>query len=289
MRASVSALALSVLKGDPTVTGAALVCTSHQPSPGCIFDTYVYWHFLFSPEILQGVLVTIELSVISQLTGIALGIFAALGRLSTLKLPIFRWIAGLYIWFFRGTPLLVQMAFVYFAIPQITNFNLVLDAFVSAFVALSLNEGAYMAEIVRAGILSVDQGQLEAAQSLGMRRSLAMRRIVLPQAIRVIIPPTGNEFISMLKNTSLAYSITAVELFYQGQIIYSSGIGLGSQRYFELLAVVSTWYLAMTTVATYFQGHVERYFGRGFSRQLAQPGVVRRAFVGMRGRGGIGV
>jgi polar amino acid transport system permease protein len=233
--------------------------------------------------------VTIELSVISQLTGIVLGIFAALGRLSTLKIPIFRWIAAIYIWFFRGTPLLVQMAFVYFAIPQITNFNLILDAFVSGFVALSLNEGAYMAEIVRAGILSVDQGQFEAAQSLGMRRSLAMRRIVLPQAIRVIIPPTGNEFISMLKNTSLAYSITAVELFYQGQITYSSGVGLGSQRYFELLAVVSTWYLAMTTVATYFQGHIERYFERGFSRQVSRPGVVRRMFVGMKGQGRIGV
>ena len=214
---------------------------------------------------LDGVKITIILSVISQGAGIVLGIFTALGRLS--KFFLFRWIAGIYIWLFRGTPLLVQLAFVYFALPQITNYNFSPDAFTSAFIALSLNEGAYMAEIVRSGILSVEGGQMEAAQSLGMRRGLAMRRIVLPQAIRIIIPPTGNEFISMLKNTSLAYSITVLELWYQTQLIFSSGTGLGAGRYFELISVAATWYLFLTSVFSFFQVFVERHYERGFVRE----------------------
>ena len=160
------------------------------------FNIHIYWHYLlFYGPIIDGVKITLILSVISQAAGIVLGIFTALGRLS--KFFLFRWIAGIYIWLFRGTPLLVQLAFVYFALPQMTNFTISPDAFTASFIALSLNEGAYMAEIVRAGIASVEGGQMEAAQSLGMRRGLAMRRIVLPQAIRIIIPPTGNEFISM--------------------------------------------------------------------------------------------
>ncbi len=252
---------------------------------GINFDGHVYWHFLFSRTILDGVELTIILSVLSQAAGIVLGVFTALGRLSTGRLPIFRLIAGLYIWLFRGTPLLVQIFFVYFALSQITNNTIVIDAFWSGFIALSLNEGAYMAEIVRAGITAVDSGQLEAAHSLGMTRSLAMRRIVLPQAIRVIIPPTGNEFISMMKNTSLVSTITVAELFYKVQLIYTASFGLGAQRFFELLTVAATWYLILTTVATYLQGHLERYFERGFSRELRQPGTMQRLMVGALRRG----
>lgn len=175
-------------------------------------------------------------------------------------------------WLFRGTPLLVQIAFVYFAVPQLTGGNLSINEFLSATIALSLNEGAYMAEIIRAGIGSVDAGQIEAADSLGMTRWLAMRRVILPQAIRFIIPPTGNEFISMLKNSSLAAFISTGELFYQTQQVYSS-----NSRYFELLTVESAWYLAMTTVATYLQGHLEQYFERGISRDIRRPGFMRRA------------
>lgn len=208
----------------------------------------------------------------SQAAGIVLGLFAAIGRLSRSKLSPGRWIAGLYIWLFRGTPLLVQIAFVYFALPQLTAGRLSINEFWSAAIALSLNEGAYMAEIIRAGITSVDVGQAEAADSLGMTRRLAMRRVILPQAVRFIIPPTGNEFISMLKNSSLASVISTAELFYQTQQVYSA-----NSRYFELLCVESAWYLAMTTVATYFQARLERYFGRGFNRGSQGPGMMQRA------------
>jgi polar amino acid transport system permease protein len=219
----------------------------------------------------HGAGVTIVLAVLAQLLGIVLGLFTALARLSRSPVPILKWIAGLYIWLFRGTPLLVQLAFVYFAVPQMTGDRLVIGEFQSALIALSLNEGAYMAEIIRAGIMSVDAGQTEAAQSLGMTGWMTMRRIVLPQAVRFIIPPTGNEFISMLKNTSLAYYISTQEIFFQATQIASATF-----KYFELLSVVSVWYLAMTTVATFFQGILERRFERGFTRDARGPGLMQR-------------
>ena len=134
-----------------------------------------------------------------------------------------------------------------------------------------------MAEIVRAAILLVDPGQSEAASSLGMTRSLTMRRIVIPQAIRIAIPPTGNEFISMLKNTSLAYVISVEELFFQEEQVRSAVF-----RNFELLAVACVWYLAMTTVATIGQGYLERYFGRGFGAQTQSRGMLSRAILAAR-------
>jgi polar amino acid transport system permease protein len=247
---------------------------------GTNFDFSIFRHFLFYGPILDGVKVTIILAVLSQAAGIVLGLFSALGRISPLKPPIFRWITGFYIWLFRGTPLLVQLAFVYFAVPQLTKNHLLLNEFWSAAVALSLNEGAYMTEIIRAGITSVPAGQMEAAQSLGMTRWLAMRRIILPQAIRFVIPPTGNEFISMLKNTSLAVIIGANELFWNVQQVYDANF-----RYFELLSVASVWYLAMTTVATYIQSHIERYYERGYTREFRQPGFMQRVMVGALRRG----
>jgi polar amino acid transport system permease protein len=228
----------------------------------------------------QGAEITIVLAVLSQLIGVVLGLITALGRLSESRIPVFSWLASFYIWLFRGTPLLIQIIFVYFAVPQLTNNRIIITEFPSAVMALSLNEGAYMAEIIRAGISSVDQGQREAAESLGMTRWLAMRRIILPQAVRVIIPPTGNEFISMLKNTSLAYAVGAHELLFQTQQIISATF-----NYFELLAVASLWYLAMTTVATYFQGRLEARFERGFSRVIRSPGVWERAMTGALRRG----
>jgi polar amino acid transport system permease protein len=228
----------------------------------------------------QGAELTILLAVIAQVLGIVLGLLTALARLSKSPIPVFKWIAGLYIWLFRGTPLLVQLAFVYFAVPQMTHNNLVIAELGSAVIALSLNEGAYMAEITRAGITSVDSGQVEASQSLGMSGWLTMRRIVLPQAVRFIIPPTGNEFISMLKNTSLAYYINVHEIFFQDTQIASATFS-----YFELLTVVSVWYLAMTTVATFVQSRLEQRFERGFSREIQGPGLMQRAMVGALRRG----
>ena len=140
----------------------------------------------------------------------------------------------------------------------------------AATLALGLNEGAYMSEIVRAGIISVDEGQTDAAQALGMTRMQTMRRIVLPQAMRVIIPPTGNETISMLKTTSLVAFIAVVDLLYTAQLIYSV-----NYKTISLLMVVSIWYLAVTSVLSIGQYYLERYFGRGTAREAA-PTLLQR-------------
>jgi polar amino acid transport system permease protein len=239
------------------------------------FGWDVVGQYFLSRQVLDGLVVTIELTVIAMAIGIVGGVILAVMRLS--PNPIVRWIAWVYIWFFRGTPLLVQLLFWFnlsYVFPKLSlgipfgpefvhlNANTFITSFIAAFVGLGLNEAAYMAEIVRAGILSVDEGQVEAAQSLGMSRLLAMRRVVLPQAMRVIIPPTGNETISMLKNTSLASVITVTELLYSVQIIYAA-----TYQTVPMLIVASIWYIIVTTVLTVGQYYVERYFGRGSSRQ----------------------
>ncbi len=232
-------------------------------------------HYLFSPLILQGLRATVMLAVLSQATGIVLGVVFAVMRLS--KNAVASWVAGAYIWFFRGTPVLVQLFFWYNGVPSVwkridvtvpllhtTLYSArmvdFMTPFMAAFLGLALNEGAYMAEIVRAGILSVDEGQVEAAQALGMTPLLTMRRIVLPQAMRVIVPPTGNEFISMLKTTSLASAITYGELLRRSSDIYSTNL-----QVVPLLVVASLWYLVLTTVASAGQYLLERRFGRGGS------------------------
>ena len=192
--------------------------------------------------------------------------------------PLVAGASWVYIWLFRGTPVLVQILLWYNIAalyprfspgvpfgPTFAHFNAasLITPFVAATLALGLNEGAYMAEIVRAGIISVPEGQTQAAQSLGMTRLLAMRRIVLPQAMRVIIPPTGNETISMLKTSSLASVIAVSELLYSAQLIYSV-----NYRTIQLLIVASLWYLIVTTVLTIGQYYVERHFGRGSTRDL---------------------
>jgi polar amino acid transport system permease protein len=230
--------------------------------------------YLFDSRVLHGVLVTIELTILSMLIGILLGVVLAVMRLS--PNPIVSGSSWLYIWFFRGTPLLVQILFWYDIadlFPTISigipfgpalihgHANSIITAFLAALLALSLNEGAYMAEIVRAGIISVPEGQTEAAQSLGMSRLQTMRLIVLPQAMRVILPPTGNETISMLKNTSLISVTAYAELLYATQEISDVNF-----RPIPLLIVASFWYLVMTSVLYVGQYFVERRFGRGFSR-----------------------
>jgi polar amino acid transport system permease protein len=164
--------------------------------------------------------------------------------------------------------------------PTFTQFSAtsVITPFVAGMLALGLNEGAYMAEIVRAGIISVPEGQTLAAQSLGMTRLMTLRRIVLPQAMRVIVPPTGNETISMLKTTSLVSVIAVTELTYSAQLIYSV-----NYRTIQLLIVASLWYLIVTTLLTIGQFYVERYFGRGASRELPTTPMQRlRRNIGLR-------
>jgi len=220
------------------------------------------------------VVTTIELTVTGMAIGIVLGVLVAVMRLS----PNFllRGASWFYIWVFRGTPLLVQLLFWAFisalyptidlGIPFGPSFihldaNQFITLFVAGMLALALNEGAYMAEIVRAGIISVEESQTEASKALGMTRRQTMRHIVLPQAMRVIIPPTGNETISMLKNSSLVAFIALHDLLYSVTLIYAQNF-----QQIPLLIVASIWYLAMTSVLTVGQFFLERRFGRGRSR-----------------------
>jgi len=236
------------------------------------FEWSVIGHYLTAAPILRGLVVTLELTALSMAIGIVLGVLLAVMRLS--PNPLVSGLSWIYIWFFRGTPVFVQILFwnfiaalyptiafgLPFGGPQAAHLNLtqLITPFVAGVLALGLNEGAYMSEIVRAGILSVDEGQTEAAQSLGMTRLLTMRRIVLPQAMRVIIPPTGNETISMLKTSSLVSAIAVTELLYAAQQIYAR-----TYQTIPLLIVASIWYLAVTTVLSIGQYYVERHFARG--------------------------
>jgi polar amino acid transport system permease protein len=262
-----------------------------------INDPNFQWHiigkYLFDPRVLRGVVVTIRLTALSMVIGIVLGVVLAIMRLSP------NWLvsgaAWVYIWFFRGTPLLVQILFWNFIsalYPKITigvpfggpalihaNANTLIPTSVAVVLALSLNEAAYMAEIVRAGIISVPEGQTEAAQSVGMGRIQIMRLVVLPQAIRVIIPPTGNEVISMLKNTSLASVVAYGELLYSVQLIYAA-----NYKTIPLLLVSVFWYLAMTSVLYVGQYFIERRYGRGFSRSAQVPVFSRWLRFGRHGQ-----
>jgi len=229
--------------------------------------------FLFDPRILQGAGVTVLVTIICMAFGTVLATLLAIMKLSVN--PILRWLATGFIEFFRGTPLLLQIVFwgylgiifpeLFLGIP-FTDIVFVsgetsdiIPAIVAGIIALSLNEAAYSAEIVRAGILAVDQGQTEAAKSLGMSSRYTMRRIVLPQAMRVIIPPMGNEFISMLKNTSLLQMIAVAELYTQASTISSANLAQ-----IELLIVSGFWYLLMTTILGFPQRSLEKKYGRGF-------------------------
>jgi polar amino acid transport system permease protein len=241
--------------------------------------------YLLDGGILRGLVVTVELTVLSMVIGIVLGLLVAVMRLS--KNRVLRAVSFGYVWLFRGTPVLVQLI-IWFNLALIfphigpgflqADTNELITPFGAALLGLGLNEGAYMSEIVRAGILSVDPGQTEAAHALGMSRTLALRRIVLPQAMRIIIPPTGNETITMLKTTSLVAVIAANDLLTRAQAIYSSNYAV-----FELLLVASFWYLVLTSVASVCQFFLERRFARGFSRSGPRgPGLAERLLANLR-------
>src|SRR5262245_10695154 len=215
-------------------------------------DWHVFWTRLFHPDaqFAKALGTTVGIAVAAQLLGIVLGLVAALMRMS--KFWPLRVLSGLYVLVFRGTPLLVQIYFIYFGVNLLFGFDLIpttldfgvfeLDGAVFAgFLALGINEGAYMREIIRAGIDAVDRGQMEAARSLGMTYRLAMRRIVLPQAARVIVPPLGNEFNNMLKTTSLVYAIGVYEMFSDAELQYSTTF-----KPVEFFGAVAVWYLVLT-------------------------------------------
>jgi polar amino acid transport system permease protein len=253
------------------------------------------WRFMldnmFRPPVIEGVRTSLTLTVLSMIIGVALGIVIAMMRLS--PNPILSGAAWLYTWFFRAVPRIVllilfgNLGILYaryeFGLPfdrQLGNlvgidldarlFGLdartILTGFMAGLLGLALSEAAYMAEIVRAGMKAVDPGQQEAAQALGMARGSTLRRIVLPQAMRVIVPPTGNETIAMLKDTSLvAFVPVTNELFFQLQ-----AIGARTFQVFPMLVAACLWYLAMTSVLMVGQFYVERYFSKGFGTGTAR-------------------
>ncbi|MCX4436514.1 MULTISPECIES: amino acid ABC transporter permease [Streptomyces] len=227
--------------------------------------------YFFDQRIIKGVGQTLLLTVLSMVIGIVGGILLAVMRLS--KNPVTSSIAWFYIWFFRGTPVLVQL-FVWFNLGLVFEYiNLgpiykdywssFMTPFLTALLGLGLNEAAYMAEICRAGLLSVDEGQTEASHALGMSHGKTLRRIIIPQAMRVIVPPTGNEVINMLKTTSLVSAVQYYEL-----LRYAQDIGQTSGAPVEMLFLAAAWYLIMTSVLSVGQYYVERYYARGSSRQL---------------------
>lgn len=234
------------------------------------FGWDVVGEYLFHPNILQGLTVTLGLSVVSMFLGVLFGLAIAMMRMSPDRL-LSGFAAG-FLWFFRGVPLLVQLIFWYnmstlfpevqvsipFG-PELASWetNNIISPLTAAIMGLALHESAYMAEIIRGGLLSVDHGQVEATQAFGMSRSRAMRRVILPQAMRSIVPPTGNQFISMVKATSLVSVIAMSDLLYSVQAIYN--------RTFEvipLLLVAVSWYLFIVSILNVGQGFLERHFGR---------------------------
>ncbi|MEM5521490.1 amino acid ABC transporter permease [Sulfitobacter sp. AS59] len=227
--------------------------------------------YFFNKTVLDGLFVTIWLAVVSMVLGVILGLPLAIGRMS--DDPLARLISGGFVWFFRGTPLLVQLILWYnlsFLFPQISlsipfgptlaawNSNDLITPITAAIIGLALNEAAYMAEIIRGGLLSVERGQMETAESFGMKPMRALWRVVIPQAMRSIVPPSGNQFISMIKATSLVSVIAMADLLYSVQSIYN--------RNFEvipMLMVAVLWYLLIVTVLSVLQSRIERYYARG--------------------------
>jgi len=239
--------------------------------------------YLFDKHVLSGVRVTLLVTIVCQALAVVIGTVVAIMRLS--KSRIFSAIANGYLWFFRGTPLLVQLIFWYnlaalfpvlfLGVPftglgVMLKTNAVISGFTAAIVGFSLHDGAYMAEIVRAGIMSVDPGQREAAVTTGMTEAQAMRRIILPQAMRVIVPPTGNQAINLLKATALVAFISGGDLLSNVQDIYAVNYAV-----MPLLVVATLWYLALVTVATLGQYYLERAIGKGYARRTGGRSSVK--------------
>ncbi|NKJ08709.1 MULTISPECIES: amino acid ABC transporter permease [unclassified Rhizobium] len=234
-------------------------------SVGQIEWSYVR-EFLFAPAILDGLTNTLLMTVAAMAVGIVLGVLIAIMRIS--GNPVLSYIAIGYVWIFRGAPALLQLMlwfnlaliFPTMGIHGLIEFRTVdvMTPFVAAMLGLGISQGAYTSEVVRSGLLSVDSGQYEAARTIGMTQMKMLRRIVLPQAMRVMVPPIGNEVIGMVKLTSLASVIQYSEILHNAQIIY-----FANTRVLELLLVASFWYLAVVSVLSVGQHYIERYFGRG--------------------------
>jgi polar amino acid transport system permease protein len=244
------------------------------------FQWPVVGQYLFSATVLKGFLTTLWLTAVTMVIGVAIGILLAL--MTTHGGAAARTFAAAYTWFFRGTPVLVQLIFWYnlaalypkywIGIPftELTlftgSFNDLITPYTAAILGLGLNEGAYMAEIVRAGLKSVDDGQDDAAKSLGLTKRQALFLIVLPQAMRFIVPPTGNQTIGMLKTTSIVSIVALWDLLYSVQTIYSRTF-----QTIPMLIVACVWYLVATTVLSLIQTRIEAYYNRGHQPRSGAP------------------
>ena len=216
-------------------------------------NEFLSFALTYLPYLLQGAIITIEIAVIGVIFGSLFGLLVGLGRVS--RNPLLSQISRFYIWVIRGTPLLLQLFVIHFAIPSAFP-ALTLPPFVSACIALSLNAAAYIAEIARGAIESIDKGQMEAARSLGLSSSQSMRRIIIPQAFRRMLPPLGNEFIALIKESSLVSTIALYDLLRTGQQIISS-----TYRYSEVFLLVGLIYLLLTTVMSYIVRKIETKVG----------------------------
>ncbi len=285
------------------IAGAVIIFVAFIVVRSVVTNSNLQWDvvgdYLFDDRILRGLQNTLILTGISMVIGLVGGILLAVMRLS--PNPLLSGAAGIYIWLFRGTPLITQLLvwnYLAAAYPRVGlgipfgpefvswNTNNLINLFAASLLGLGLNEAAYMAEIVRGGIASVDGGQLEAASALGMKRTTTLRRIILPQAMRVIIPPTGNETIAMLKTTSLVVVIGYFELMVSVQQIYAQ-----NYKIIPLLLTAGVWYLFMTSILTLIQMQIEKRFSRGTSRGVPDQAKWRSRMLGFRfgsGRGGAG-
>jgi polar amino acid transport system permease protein len=245
------------------------------------FDWDTVADFLFKPVILRGLRQTLLIAVCSMALGAAFGVLLGVMRVS--RNPVVSGAASFYVWFWRATPVVLQLLIMYFGVRQVITSDAFRDGWTAwrvAVLTFSLNEAAYMAEIVRGGIRSVEEGQLDAAKSLGMTNIQAMRRVILPQSFRVMVPPTGNEFIAMLKNTSVAFVIGVVELMNAARIQSAQNF-----RVMELYTVAALWYLVIVTLFSLGQAELERWLSGGdrerpetlFSRTMTVMGAGRRA------------
>ena len=261
------------------MTGSLLLI---PPAVLADFDSNVFFHSLFSDLFIQPTLLVVGITLVAQTAGVILGFPLALGRISKnrlVRLPV-----DAYLYIFRGTPLLLQILFLYDGLALLFNNPKFLDfisqnAVVAGTLALTLNEAAYMTEIIRSGLEAIDPGQLDASRALGMTPWQITRKIVIPQTMRIALPPTVNEYINMSKNTSLLTVISVNEILATAGRQYSANF-----RVFEVLSVAAFWYLLITTLLTAIQKQVEKRFGE---RQTAPmgPGFARRMFTGMRGSG----
>ncbi|OXC78277.1 amino acid ABC transporter permease [Caballeronia sordidicola] len=236
-------------------------------------DWVVVGRFLTAKSILKGLGNTIVMTILAMALGIVLGVIVAIMRLSTN--PVLQAVAQAYVWLFRGTPVILQLllwfnlalVFPVMGIPGLFEVRTVdiMTPFLAALLGLGVSQGAYTSEVVRAGLLSVDTGQYEAAKSIGMPKLQALRRVILPQAMRVIVPPIGNELIGMVKLTSLASVIQYAEMLHSAENIYYA-----NARVIELLMVAGVWYLVVVTVLSLLQSRVELRFARGAGRASAK-------------------